>query len=170
MINYINKGRHLTDALDSAGLLLVEEFNYQGVGVWISEQSHDVINQFIIDFDEVAAIKTELKSQLVIDSQDFVNEAILKQYPKFEVDTWQNQLRDANNYIADNNAVVPTLEALATQRSITKQSAADKIITKAAVFEAFSGKQAGERQRIEDLIDAAETVEALNAIPKFAGA
>jgi len=164
MINYIEK-HGLHKALEASNLLIKDKGTH-----WISIVGQDdIINQFIIDFDEVAALRAELKSQLVIESQEYVNEAILKQYPKFEVDTWQNQLRDANSYIADNNAVVPTLEALATQRSISKQSAADKIIAKAVVFEAFSGKQAGERQRLEDLIDLAETVEALNAIPKFAG-
>lgn len=164
MINYIEKGYLLHDALNVAGMHIKQKN-----GVWVSDQDHAVVNQFIIDFDEVAAVKAELKEQLVTGSQEYVDAAILKQYPKFEVDTWQNQLRDANAYIADNAAVVSTLEALATQRDITKQSAAEKVIAKAAVFEAFSGKQAGERQRLEDLIDAALTVEQLNAIPKFSG-
>ena len=120
-------------------------------------------------YDPMPAIRVRLKERLVKDSQAFVDAAILKNYPKFEVDTWQNQLRDANAYIADNNAVVPTLEALATQRNITMLEAANKVKAKAAVFEAFSGKQAGERQRLEDLIDTATTVEELNAIPKFQG-
>jgi len=163
MINYIEKGLGLHTAIRDAGYALTQKNN-----IWVS--SDDTAVQVIIDnYDQVPVLRAELKAKLVIDSQDFVNEAILKQYPKFEVDTWQNQLRDANSYIADNNATVPTLEALATQRSITKLDTANKILSKAAVFEAFSGKQAGERQRLEDLIDDAETVAELNAIPKFAG-
>ena len=46
---------------------------------------------------------------------------------------------------------------------------ADRIESKADGFEVFSSKQGGERHRLEDLIDNAQTVEALNAIDKFAG-
>ena len=168
MINYIEKYK-IHRALGEVGLYIEERFNENGVGEWISEQNHDLINQFIIDYDPTPVLRAELKAQLVIDSQKFVDEAILKLYPKFEVDTWQNQLRDANAYIADNNAITPTLDALAAQRQITKLSLANKIIAKSAVFEAFSSAQAGERQRLEDLIDEAETVEELNAVSKFVG-
>ena len=162
-INYSNRNYRLNRLIKDSGHWLKERD-----GVFIS--SDDIAVQAIIDgFDQVAELKIDLKAQLVEDSQNFVETALLKDYPKFEVDTWQNQLRDADAYIADNNAVAPTLEALSTQRNISMLEAANKVKAKAAVFEAFSGKQAGERQRLEDLIDAAETVEALNAIPKFAG-
>ena len=164
MINYIEKGHHLHNALEKANLAIIEKS-----GVWESSQDHGIINQFIIDFDEVAAIKAELKDQLVIDSQQYVDTAILKDYPKFEVDTWQNQLNDAKAFIDNPSAVTLTLDSLSTKRGKVKTELANKIIVKFTEFSVFSGNQAGERQRLEDLIDAAETVEALNAIPKFAG-
>ena len=164
MIKHIEKGYSLIRALSVAGL------HIQNIdGGWQSEQDHDIINQFIIDFDEVAAIKTELKSQLVIDSQEYVDSAILKDYPKFEVDTWQNQLSDAKAFLDNPSAITLTLDSLSTKRGKAKTELANKIIVKFTEFSVFSGNQAGERQRLEDLIDSAETVEALNAIPKFAG-
>lgn len=164
MINYIEKGYRLHEALNDANLRITDRD-----GVWQSEKDHSVINQFIIDFDEVAAIKLELKSDLVADSQEYVNESILRHYPKFEVDTWQNQLNDAYAFLSDNSANTPTLDRLAEKRGKTREFIANRIIAKYDQFTVFSGNQAGERQRIEDLIDDAETVEALNAIQKFAG-
>ena len=164
MIKYIEKGHALHLALSKAGLI-IQNVN----GAWESELNHDVINQFISDFDGVAPLKTELKSQLVIDSQEYVNVAILKQYPKFEVDTWQNQLDDAKAHLIDSSAVTLTLDSLANKRGQSKGDLANKLVAKFQQFSVFSGNQAGERQRLEDLIDNAETVEALNAVPKFAG-
>jgi len=74
MINYIEK-HGLHKALEAANLLIKDKGTH-----WISIVGQDdIINQFIIDFDEVGALRAELKSQLVIDSQVFVNDAILNQ-------------------------------------------------------------------------------------------
>lgn len=163
MIDYIEKYK-IHEAMRNAGLYMRDRD-----GVWQSAQNHDVINQFIIDYDEVAVLKDDLKQQLITDSQTHVDNMILSRYPKFEVDSWQNQIREAKAYLLDNNADVPTIEEIAAQRNVTKLVVANKILTKMATFAAFSGKQAGRRQRLEDLIDAASTVEQLNAIPKFTG-
>ena len=75
MINYIEKhGIH--KALKIAGLYIKDKGDR-----WVSNQNHDVINQFIIGFDEVAALRAELKSQLVKDSQEYVDNIILSKYP-----------------------------------------------------------------------------------------
>ena len=67
-------------------------------------------------------------------------------------------------YIADNNAVTVTLDALSSQRGKSKSSTANKILEKAGQFAAFSAMYAGERQRLEDLVDAALTVEEVQTV------
>lgn len=120
-------------------------------------------------YDPLPTIRTRLKAQLVVDAQNYVEAAILSKYPKFEIDTWQNQLSDAQAYLNDNLATTITLDSLSNKRGKNKEELANKIIEKYQLFSVFSGEQAGERQRIEDLIDSGETAEELNAIPAFAG-
>ena len=59
MINYIEK-HGLHTALDLAGLHIGRKDE-----VWESKANHEVINQFIIDFDGIGALRAELKAGLV---------------------------------------------------------------------------------------------------------
>ena len=158
MINYIEKG-----------LGLHKELEKDGIYVWhvngVAYSNNDTEAQIIIDaYDPLPIQKTEKKAELVRDSEDLLNQAILNQYPRFEIDTWQNQKADSEAYIADNNAVTVTLDALSSQRGKSKSSTANKILEKAGQFAAFSAMYAGERQRLEDLVDAALTVEEVQTV------
>lgn len=153
MINYIEKG---------AGLHA--KINESGYSIWhtngICYSSNDEEVQKIIDeYDPLPEAKNKKKKEILKDSSDFLNTVILDKYPRFEIDTWQNQLADALKYKADNNAITITLDALSLARGVDKNTTADRIIAKAQQFAAFSATYAGERQRLEDLVDAAISVE-----------
>lgn len=166
MINYIEKGIGLHEHLARNNLQIVQrgyEWFFDGVS-GDDESKHDEINSMISSYDPLIVLKKEKKLEILEDSESIMNAAILKNYPRFEVDTWQNQKSDAESYLKDNNAITITLDALASQRGVSKQETAEKIVNKAAQFAAFSAKYAGERQRLEDLIDSATTIEQLNNI------
>ena len=114
-IIYKEKGGKMHSLINSAGFRLKQNTNDEAFDMSGNQSAEiDSIVQSIIDnFDPVPALRAELKANLVTDSQEYVNEAILKDYPKFEVDTWQNQLDDAKAYLIDNSAVTLTLDSLA---------------------------------------------------------
>lgn len=60
MINYIEKGIQLHDALDKAGLSISEKN-----GVWSSDANHDDVNAFIAAFDPLPAEKQKCKCRCV---------------------------------------------------------------------------------------------------------
>lgn len=158
MINYTEKG-----------LGLHEEVARNGYRLWKLDGEHyssnDVEVQKIIDsYDPLPKAKESKKAEILKDSNDILDAMILSKYPRFEVDTWQNQKADSEAYILDNNATTLTLDALASQRGTTKLATATKILEKAAQFAVISAKYAGERQRLEDLVDAATTVEQVELI------
>ena len=158
MINYIEKGEGLHKLISDSGYSL-----WHTDGVAYSD--NDIEVQKIIDgYDPLPDSKTKKKAELVKDSEELLNTVILSKYPRFEVDTWQNQKDDANAYLANNNAVTITLDALASQRGVNKLDAANKILEKASQFASYSAMYAGERQRLEDLVDLAVTVEAVESI------
>jgi len=159
MINYVEKGIRMHTALSAANLPIRERD-----GVWVSNASHSEINAFISNYNELIEAKKEKKAEILKGSNDFLELVILSKYPRFEIDTWQNQKADSEAYIADNNAVTVTLDALSSQRGKSKSSTANKILEKAGQFAAFSAMYAGERQRLEDLVDAALTVEEVQAV------
>jgi len=158
MINYIEKGLGLHRAINESGHS-IEQIN----GVWIS--SNDTAVQAIINsYDSLPYERAEKKAELVKDSEEVLNLQVLSKYPRFEIDSWQNQKADAEAYTLDINATTLTLDALSSVRGITKEVAAERILNKAAQFAVLSASYAGERQRLEDLVDNALTIEEIHAI------
>ncbi len=91
-----------------------------------------------------------------IDINDDFNTAIQQitaGYPSSEIASWDKQEAEARAFIADENAVTPLIDALATARGISKTDVADRIVAKADLFAATSGHLIGYRQSLEDLLD-----------------
>lgn len=91
--------------------------------------------------------------------------ALTPTYPDSERLTFDKQEAEARAYIADSNADTPLLSALAEGRGIDRAELVRRVIAKADAFSSASGLITGLRQRYEDMLDAATTVEAVNAIP-----
>ena len=85
-------------------------------------------------------------------------------YPDDERLTFDKQEQEARAWLADNSASTPFVDALAAGRQMDKAELVNRIIAKADAFAIASGLLTGQRQRYEDLLDAAETAEAVEAI------
>lgn len=85
-------------------------------------------------------------------------------YPDDEVQSWAKQEAEARAYLAD--ALSPTLflGALCGARGVPLPLLAAKVIEKADLFAAASGRAIGTRQACEDAIGAAETPDAALAV------
>lgn len=85
-------------------------------------------------------------------------------YPDDERLTFDKQEQEARAWLADNSFPTPFVDALAAGRQMDKAELVSRIIAKADAFALTSGSLTGQRQRYEDLLDVAETPEAVAAI------
>lgn len=85
-------------------------------------------------------------------------------YPDDERLTFDKQEQEARAWLADNSTSTPFIDALVTGRQMDKAELVSRIIAKADAFAIASGLLTGQRQRYEDLLDAAETAEDVAAI------
>jgi len=95
---------------------------------------------------------------------DAAMNTLIGSYPEREISSWPQQEKEARAYLADPAAVTPLLDALSTARGVTKDALAQKIVAKADAFAAAAGALIGKRQALEDKINAATTIEELEAI------
>ena len=85
-------------------------------------------------------------------------------YPDDERLTFDKQEQEARAWLADNSAPTPFVDALAAGRQMDKAELVNRIIAKADAFAVASGILTGQRQRYEDLLDAAKSAEEVAAI------
>lgn len=110
-------------------------------------------------------------SQLKIEKLNEINAAyqqaiatLTPTYPDDERLTFDKQEQEARAWLADNSTSTPFVDALAAGRQMDKAELVKRIIAKADAFALASGSLTGQRQRYEDLLDAAETPEDVAAI------
>lgn len=90
--------------------------------------------------------------------------ALAKDYPDSEVQSWTQQVKESTALSADPQADAPLLTAIATARGLPVAELASRVLDKMNAYAAASGVLIGQRQAAEDLITAAEDLEALSAI------
>ena len=109
----------------------------------------------------------ELKARKLNEINALYQQAIADMTPGYPDDerlTFDKQEQEARAWLADNSASTPFVDALAAGRQMDKAELVNRIIAKADAFAFASGLLTGQRQRYEDLLDVAETAEAVAAI------
>lgn len=96
-------------------------------------------------------------AQLYVDGQ-------VPAYPEFEKLTFETQRREAKAWESDNNTPTPNIDILANARGIDRVELLSRILIKVAQFDQLAMTVAGQRQKYEDQVNAATTVEEVNAI------
>lgn len=93
------------------------------------------------------------------------------QYPDFEIQTWQDQEREAITYQAwiDNGStgnapLTPVLSAIVTARGIALADLVTRVIANATAWRQLAPALAGQRQALADQVMGAATVEQVDAI------
>lgn len=84
-------------------------------------------------------------------------------YPAAERETWSEQVEEAVA-VQDGSTDAPLLQAIADARGLTLTEIAQRVLAKRATYKAVVGPATGKRQKLEQQIDAAETVEELDGI------
>lgn len=90
--------------------------------------------------------------------------ALTTTYPDREISTFYKQEAEARAYMADPAAPTPLLSALAKARDIDMDELVKRVIAKADAFAAASGYIIGQRQALEDQLDACRTVKEVQNI------
>lgn len=91
-------------------------------------------------------------------------EALTPTYPERELTTFDKQEAEARAYAADPTASTPLLSALAQARGVPLDELARRVLVKADAFAVASGSIIGQRQALEDRLDACTTVEDVQGI------
>lgn len=85
-------------------------------------------------------------------------------YPDREISTFDKQESEARAYAADPTASTPLLSALAQARGISLPDLVERVLAKADAFAVASGFIIGQRQALEDRLDACTTLEEVQGI------
>lgn len=85
-------------------------------------------------------------------------------YPDRELATFDKQEAEARAYTADATASTPLLSALAQARGIPLPDLVGRVLAKADAFAVASGSIIGQRQALEDRLDACATMEDVQGI------
>ena len=102
--------------------------------------------------------------ELISSKSQYYIESLISSYPDFEKLTFETQKSEARAWSANNAASTPNVDILALNRGVDREVILSKINTKADQFERISMAIAGQRQKLQDLIDDARTVEELESI------
>lgn len=108
-----------------------------------------------------------IKSRKLDEINDAYQQAIATLTPTYPDDerlTFDKQEQEARAWLADNSTPTPFVDALAAGRQMDKAELVSRIIAKADAFALASGSLTGQRQRYEDMLDVAETADAVAAI------
>ncbi len=77
-------------------------------------------------------------------------------YPDGEVQSWAQQTREAEALAADPQAPAPLLTAIATARGLSVAELASRVLAKVQAYAMASGAVIGQRQALEDAINAVD--------------
>lgn len=84
--------------------------------------------------------------------------------PIFERESWAMQAQEAQAWAANPGAPTPILAGIAKARGVPLDILRQKALAKAQAYAALTASVAGQRQAIEDKINAAEDMQALDAV------
>ena len=92
-----------------------------------------------------------------------LNQAVYD-YPASEIQTFAQQTAEAQAYLADPAIIPPLLSVLALARGIELDELAQRVLAKHEMFSMLAGWVIGQRQALEDRVDACSMVEEIRAI------
>ena len=129
----------------------------------LTAEQNAALDAALSSYDPLGAVKT-----VRIVAATAASDAILApygvEYGPYEMATWDQQYAEAVALMADPNAAVPLLDALATARGMAVAALAQRIIRNREVWSALTGSVVGQRLAIVDRINAATSVEEVAAV------
>lgn len=141
-------------------------FTKDGEEVWkVIGSLPDRVSLTPLETANLADLKAALLTNLNATAQNFVDaHSGASQVPDFELATWPLQSTEAQAWAADKSAPTPILDGIAAARGLDKDKLKAAALKKSLAYSALSAIVAGQRQAIQDQIEAAKTKSALDKI------
>lgn len=141
-------------------------FTKDGEKVWKDIGSlPDGVSLTPLETAKLEDLKAALLTNLNAAAQAFVDShSGASQVPDFEMATWTLQSTEAQAWAADKSAPTPILDGIAAARGLDKDTLKAAALKKALAYSALSAIVAGQRQAIQDQIEAAKNKSALDKI------
>ena len=115
--------------------------------------------------------KTDKAAEINNKAQSYIDHATgADQLAAFEVQSWSIQGAEAKAWKADPSAPTPTLDTIANARGLPLDALRAGAYKKTMLYEGLVAAVTGQRQKYNDLLRAAKTAEAVNAIIVVYGA
>lgn len=111
----------------------------------------------------LAAAKEDKRTEINA-AFDVAAASLIAAYPAQEQLTFDQQASEAAAYLADTSAACPLLSAMASARGITLEALCQRVLAKREAFSAAAGSLLGQRQSLDDLLDACDTVADVQAL------
>ena len=111
-------------------------------------------------------IKNFKQEKLLEINQEYESQAtyIKENIPQTEILTWDIQKNEAENWQKDNSFPTPFIDTMAQSRNMGKTELMTKIINKTKNFNLYIANLTGRRQKYEDQIEQATTIQELENI------
>lgn len=134
-------------------------------GAYIKAASEEGDSFVIVGIPDVTLEEVKRRKLEEINGKyNVATSSLVETYPATELLTFDQQEAEARAWEADNSAETPLVDMLAVGRQIDKAELVRRIIIKSDAFKLAAGYLTGQRQRYEDLLGGAQTVEDVEAI------
>ena len=147
----------------------IDYTKYAEAADWANENNARIVD--CGDYYEVQSVPQKTVEELKITKLSEINRkydaatsALVSTYPQTELLTFDKQEAEARSWTEDNSTKTPLVDMLSAGRQIDKAELVRRIIDKADAFALATGYLTGQRQRYEDMLDAATTAEEVEAI------
>lgn len=168
----VNSVETLDDRLRADGIdypfVIIGEYQIVDADPPTNDGKWDYVNGVFVRIpdtqEEVISLKISIMSKANNDASKLLEDITIG-YPECEVKSWTQQNLEAEGWLADHTTPTPFLDALAIVRGMDKPTLVGKVVDKAANFAKYTGSVIGARQRVEDMVEAASSVDELQAIP-----
>lgn len=114
---------------------------------------------------KLADLKADKQQEINRAAETFIKEkAAIDQVPEFERATWRQQQQEALAWSENPEAATPMLEVIAQNRGIDLNTLRAAALRKTQAFTLLSASVAGQRQAYVDQLNAAQSIEEIEAI------
>lgn len=140
-------------------------------GKWVLDKNKQAEIDKQVAQSEFERAKSTKMAEINNQAQAYIDRATgADQLPVFEVQGWAIQGAEAKAWKADPSAPTPTLDTIANARGLPLDALRVGAYKKTMLYEGLVAAVTGQRQKYNDLLRAAKTAEAVNAIIVVYGA
>ncbi len=131
-----------------------------------SQDLVELLGEDILEASDAAILNAAKAAKLTEINAEFQKAvaALAADYPDSEVQSWPQQVKEAEALAADPQAPAPLLTAIADARGLSVAELASRVLNKMNAYAAASGSLIGRRQAAEGLIDLAASPEDVASI------